>query len=59
MAGNDFEIKKKFWPSSGIFQPVTEVQASFVIPARPEPPESSVPEHVCYDFPRGIPWLKR
>jgi hypothetical protein len=58
MAGNHFEIKKKFCPKSDIFQAVTEVQASFVFLARAEPPESSVPKYVCYDFLRGIRWLK-
>ena len=46
MAGNHFEIKKKFCPKSDIFQAVTEVQASFVFLARAEPPESSVPKRL-------------
>jgi hypothetical protein len=31
MAGNDFEIKKKFAWKTGIFQQVTEVRATLVI----------------------------
>jgi hypothetical protein len=58
MAGNDFEIKEKFCPKTSIFLMVTEVSATFVILPDRRTSESRVPAGVCYDFPRGIPWLK-